>query len=315
MENQINIYLGIFFPDLIKWYPDKLINSKFAYYTNAETAMKIIGNREIWLRNATVMNDFSEISYGNSLLEKTMSSPVGKDFITSLELVFPGIKTEVCSLLNEGIHKLKDNIYLSCLSIHDNSENQTGRLSMWRAYGDVALIINSTPFSVETSKLGVFSTPVQYLNQSDLEKRIYKMTKDINNNTDLIRGMGKDYLVNILEQMLIQTVIGTKHPGFREENEWRVYFNQTNRRHPVLTRKVESIGGVSQVIWALPLRDDPANGLYKADIPSLFFRMIIGPTQFPNVIATAFKVLLEDAGVKDISGKIVVSDIPLRKHV
>ena len=44
----------------------KADNKKFAYYTTADTAVKIVKNQEVWLRNATVMNDFSEIAYGLS---------------------------------------------------------------------------------------------------------------------------------------------------------------------------------------------------------------------------------------------------------
>ena len=41
-------------------------HTDFVYYTNAATAQKIISNGEIWLRNASEMNDFSEIEYGMS---------------------------------------------------------------------------------------------------------------------------------------------------------------------------------------------------------------------------------------------------------
>ena len=55
-------------------------NRRFAYYNSADTAKSIIENQQIWLRNATVMNDFSEISYGLSLAMNSLSGPYGDDF-------------------------------------------------------------------------------------------------------------------------------------------------------------------------------------------------------------------------------------------
>lgn len=39
-----------------------------AHYTTAETALQIIQNRTFWLRNATLMNDYSEIEHGDACL-------------------------------------------------------------------------------------------------------------------------------------------------------------------------------------------------------------------------------------------------------
>ena len=42
--------------------------ARFAHYTSADVAMQIIkakpDNRSLWLRNATEMNDFSEVEFG-----------------------------------------------------------------------------------------------------------------------------------------------------------------------------------------------------------------------------------------------------------
>ena len=51
--------------DLIK--QDLNEGYKFAYYTTADIAKKILEKKEIWLRNAHVMNDYSELSYGLGL--------------------------------------------------------------------------------------------------------------------------------------------------------------------------------------------------------------------------------------------------------
>ena len=41
---------------------------KFVHYTSAFAATQIIQNEEVWLRNALVMNDFSEVQHGETCL-------------------------------------------------------------------------------------------------------------------------------------------------------------------------------------------------------------------------------------------------------
>jgi hypothetical protein len=79
-----------------------------------------------------------------------------------------------------------------------------------------------------------------------------------------------------------------------------------------MEKRVEVLGGVPQVVYALPLRDDPDNGLFGADIPSLLDRIIVGPTNYPYVTMRAFQSVLEDLDVEDFKKKVVASDIPLR---
>ncbi len=43
---------------------------KFAHYTSAEVAVSILKNKSVWLRNASVMNDFNEIEHGLNCLPK-----------------------------------------------------------------------------------------------------------------------------------------------------------------------------------------------------------------------------------------------------
>ena len=68
----------IFFPHIA----DKLrkippLNRRFAYYTTADTAMKILRSKQIWLRNTAVMNDSSEVDYGFSCFESAYRGKPG----------------------------------------------------------------------------------------------------------------------------------------------------------------------------------------------------------------------------------------------
>ena len=275
--------------------------------------MKIIRNKEIWLRNATVMNDFSEIGYGLTLARNGLASPAGKKFYTEVESVFPDFQAKIEDQICESEMHWRFETYLSCLSLHQPSEDQNGRLSMWRAYGEVAFIMNNTPFVAETDKLGVYSTPVHYLDQGDFDEQMLLAIRKISANVDHLRKSGRDAITNDILAWIFQSAIGVKHPGFLEESEWRIYFRTTGDEHPVLTKRVENVRGIPQPIWAIPLKHDPDSGLFGADIPNLLDRMIIGPTAYPYVSYKAFTELLSTAGVDDAESKVVVSDIPLRR--
>ena len=311
--DEANALIKIFFPGITDRLSEiKSGNKRFAYYTNAGTAKKIIQNREVWLRNATVMNDFLEISYGLDLMNKALSGPSGENFRDAANTVFPDVMKQVIPLLTHWERHWQLETYLSCLSLHESSEDKNGRLSMWRAYGDVGLIINNTPLTAVTDQLGVYSTPVHYLDQVGVETHLQTVATAISDNVDFIRALGEEAFVNITIYMVFLAAIGTKHPGFAEEKEWRIFFRPTEHPNSILSKKVVVIDSVPQVIWALPLQDDPDNGLHHADIPSLLDRIIVGPTTYPYVSARAFVELLEMAGVDQASRKVVVSDIPLR---
>ena len=39
-------------------------NRRLVYYTNADTAVSMIRNREVWMRKSSLMNDYREIEHG-----------------------------------------------------------------------------------------------------------------------------------------------------------------------------------------------------------------------------------------------------------
>ncbi|MVO18224.1 DUF2971 domain-containing protein [Parasedimentitalea huanghaiensis] len=54
--------------------------------------------------------------------------------------------------------------------------------------------------------------------------------------------------------MFFHTAIGTKHPDFAEEQEWRLYYRPTERESPVMLSRIEVLAGVPQTIFTLPLK-------------------------------------------------------------
>ena len=316
LPQDIDEFLRIFCPGDLERLHRLESETRLVYYTNAETAKSIVENKEIWFRNALLMNDFSEIQYGLKLMSDARSKPAGVRLRQTASELFPGVIEQSDFLLEYLKPDWRLETYLSCWSLHDPAEDQTGRLSMWRAYGDVALVLRNQVFHAFGEQTGIESLPVNYFSLKDYEEHLEQVRRNICNNTESILKGGKHKFEDDLSRMAFATAMRTKHPGFREEDEWRVWFRPTDMPDPmaVLAEKVVVIDGVPQNVWVLPLRDDPEKGLRQADMGSLLDRIILGPTAYPYVSARAFVALLEKAGVPDAANKVVVSDIPLRAN-
>ena len=103
-----------------------------------------------------------------------------------------------------------------------------------------------------------------------------------------------------------------KHPGFAEEQEWRLVYLPRMGESSVLEKSVDVIQGVPQTVYRIPLKDRPEDGLVGIEIPRLLERVIIGPSNFPWPLYEAFVAELKDAGVENADRKVVISDILLR---
>ena len=314
LDQEKERFLRIFCPGEVERLDDIRGNAKLVYYTRADTAKSIIQNREIWFRNAALMSDFSEISYGLKLLTNAVSGPVGESFGRTANGLFPDATGSAGVLLKPMIPDWHLETYLSCWSLHHPSEDQNGRLSMWRAYGDVALVLRNRAFHAFGDESGMQSLPVNYFSLSDCAAQVEQVAENIRSNAASIQGEGRRKFEEDLAQMAFLYAIRTKHPGFAEEEEWRVWFRPADNPggKAIFKEKVVVIDGIPQRVWALPLKNAPRKGLHNANIGSLLDRIIIGPTAYPYVSATAFVRLLEGVGVRDAADRVVVSEIPLR---
>ena len=58
--------------------------TRIVYYTSAATAMQILRNREIWMRNTQVMNDFLEVDHGISCVQRALATEAGRSEVAPL---------------------------------------------------------------------------------------------------------------------------------------------------------------------------------------------------------------------------------------
>lgn len=267
------------------------------------------------MRSTTTMNDYLEIEYGRELLISELSSSVGLKLQSAVDLCHPGVFDEAWGLVVAWLPGFKFDTYITCVSEHDASEDEIGRLSMWRAYGGktgVALVINGAVFDLQTNALGAYSSPVSYFNKAQFSEAIVTVAENIAKNKDNVSSMQRELVKNLLFTMFRFSVLCTKHPGFAEEREWRIVASPALHRSELLERDIAIVRSVPQPILKIPLQDQPSQGVVGLAIPDLIDRLIIGPCEFPHVTRSALWTALQEAGIDDPNPRIIESNIPLR---
>ena len=289
---------------------------KMAHYTTAENAALILKNQTLWLRNAQLMNDFSEVTYGTACLQASLQSGNGAQMEAALDAAHPGLWAAIAEFINRMEVQTRTQTYLTSLSAHD-PEYFLGRLSMWRAYGGptsgVAIIFNTEVFGQDSLKLGAFSSPVSYGDQVTMGTHLREMIQGIASNTELLRRVPFDNAKAIISNALQFNTLSHKHPAFAEEQEWRVIHRPLTDATAFITTSVETIRGIPQMVCKIPLRDQAGLNMPWLNLSQLLDRIIIGPCVYPQQVAWAFSEILRGIGV-DPTGKIVVAAIPLRQQ-
>lgn len=290
---------------------------RFAYYTTSATAHLILKNQELWMRSTAVMNDFSEVTHGLDCLISAYNSTAGEELKAAMDACFPEFSSNWSALFDAWIPTIKRNTYILSVSEHPQTEDLYGRLSMWRAYGGnsgVAFIFNGGPMFRPSDALKAYSSPVAYLAPAGIAEEMSAIAAGLRKHSAYIQTKGQEWLRVGMFEVFRFAAICTKHPAFAEEREWRVTSTQILHESARLKPTPEVIGGISQLLLKLKLEDVPAEGLNGLTIPEFLDRILVGPCEYPDVIAASLVSLLESVGVKNAEQKVHVTGIPLRPN-
>ena len=318
--------LEIFFPF---WADRKesIINRKgrFVHYTSAESALKIIQSKCLWMRNAKCMNDYSELLYGYHLLGRFFNERgPGNEFIKTVDNHKNGISKAAIIQYHDWWNGIQTNTFISAISEHDPAEDFHGRLSMWRAYGQnsaKAAIVFNLPFDNPNFLKGsnLILRPAAYFSEKELSDEIIQVITNIKNNAELISSWGMEIFQACVFLLLLLNTICLKHKGFLEEREWRVIHlprHMANLPKHIIPKTIESkieiVNGVPQNIYQMPLEEKAADSKVGTELNQVIDKVIIGPTQYPYPIFDAFVSELQKYGIKDAASRVIVSGIPLR---
>lgn len=295
----------------------KAAGSRFAYYTTAETAIKVLKHREIWMRNTRVMNDYMEVDHGLECLQDAYHSDAGGALKAALEKHYPGISAEFEGLFNAWIPSIRSDTYVTCVSEHSPEEDRYGRLSMWRAYGGaagVALILNGGVMLRPSEALGAYSSPVAYHDRLAVRSEMATAAARISRNPQLMEKLGREGAKSAVFHMLRFAAVCTKHPAFSEEREWRVVAMPSFEQTASLKMDVECIGSIPQRVLKIPLADQIDKGLHGLEPSAFVERVLIGPSDHAATVGQALHDALISAGIENPEDRIVFTGIPIRPN-
>lgn len=290
--------------------------NRFVHYTTAENAINIIKSRELWMRSPACMNDYMEISHGYSLLLNFFQDEkYRKTFIDSIDLYQVGLADEILNGFDAWWEKIRNDTFIASVSEHLSTEDKHGRLSMWRAYGSqegkAGLVLNNPP--KPSLKLGIILSQALYYTSDELSSDLLTIAESVSQNIEYIKTLKRETILGTVITSLIIYALCLKHPGFKEEREWRLIFlpNMLPDNNWV-KKSIETIGGIPQIVYKMPFKNCEDLGITGLDLSELLERIIIGPSQYSFVLFDAFNSTLISEEILNSNKKIVVSDIPLR---
>jgi hypothetical protein len=282
-------------------------NTRIAYYTTAETALKIIQNRTFWLRNPQLMNDYAEVIHGEQCLQSVMADPeVIAKAADTVDVIFPGFFANLANTWTESNRSGNTLRFVACLSEIDVNDDM-GALSMWRAYGGnngVALVMSNSLLDLDANFINTFHSPVLYGDASRVKELFVEVLQNIFSIQAVVSGVGVPFLKYRLLNALEFAMLSVKHVGFSEEKEWRM-IHHLSEESMHLKYRSEVVRGNAEVICEINLNSHPA--LAPA---AMIDKVIVGPCAFPASTAMAIRQAFHSVGGTIPS--VVTSDIPLR---
>ena len=156
--------------------------------------------------------------------------------------------------------------------------------------------------------------PVDYGGPGKFVEGVAGIVETMIANRDALRQIDPETVKTNLKYALDVMILSTKHPGFEEENEWRVIHRAQLTPAPNSPpSKIVSVNGIVQKVFYLPMKNIPEHDVTNADINTLLFRILIGPTPNPDLVWEGFVTLLAENGVQNPVDKVITCNIPLRR--
>jgi hypothetical protein len=287
---------------------------KLAHYTTADVAAQILLKRNIWMRNASSMNDYMEFTFGSNCLKGALRIH-GERFAAALNVVRPSLCHEVLEWLGNADFNHQHHTYLTSLSEHRPNDD-LGLLSMWRAYGGpvagVTLVFNTDFLEIDSNVLSAWSSPVVY-GEAAFLAAFEQTVQRLEQNPDTLRAVDPNVVRSIAFNALQFAILSTKHFGFREEREWRVIHGPREYASAWVQPTFETVRGKPEVVYHLPLENHEGMNLPEIDLNRLLCKVIIGPCQNPYQIASTFEDIMRSLGIEEPDKRIRISLIPLRQ--
>lgn len=291
------------------------------HYTTSAALVSIVQNNELWLSEATFLNDRHEIEFGRQLACSRIGASIAVEGS-------PEVRAMLERTLVNFESRTDPQVYVACFSFEGDD------LTQWRAYG-----ASDAPIAIELEHGPLM---FGYTSEGFLERVLYDphdqqwafdavltafsdaYRDDVRNpipfkrrGPPLTRDEENEIVAESLYHDLWRQIVTCKDPAFLAEREVRfVYtahdFSQSGKswypEHPV-PRFRERAG---RIIPYLSSKDLEFQNMERiGEIPTLPIRAVrIGPTAEPALVVRGIRNLLDTHGHGD--AQVSVSTLPFR---
>lgn len=299
-----------------------------AHYCSFSAFQSIISNREIWFSPIKSMNDIEEITRGKELIieySKDRSHKVWQ----ALEIIRNHDENLWNYINQEFAHRWDsdpDDTFISCWSECDLELGTEDDLAMWRGYGHngngVAIVIDPRLFLTEEGyESEIIACPVFYETEEEFAYRAATYFRSFVINllalTPADREEFKSLAVQAFVDLCYYLSVTHKHPGFKQEREWRFVWRRNQYLDQTLEQFVSSkaIGSSFHEKFCLPLNEKPDFVPTSLAITDLIKGVTLGPCAESDLKQNAILTLLENEGFEMNATRVFTSTIPFRHRV
>ena len=184
------------------------------HYCSVKSLFNIINSREIWLSNSMQMNDFTETTWINSLIQNKLIALADSKYREFAEKVV-------------DIYNINNSIpYIACFSADGDI------LSQWRTYSEDA---TGVAFGISTDKIGIKEQLPVTAASTDLRMGLYRVIYDPKEQATTVDDIFASWIRKIDLKLvdisgaslecagaLKRLSLVFKNPSFSEEMEWRI---------------------------------------------------------------------------------------------
>jgi len=285
------------------------------HYTGAPAIRGILQSRSIWASGAQYMNDWMEVVYGYDIIMNRLR-----------ELVEKGKLAERSRIVFKDVLRLMEAPDSPFIDAYFVAFCEKGNLlSQWRAYaGTQGFAIEFDPLVIKGELTLTTQAPARNLRlakveydtrrqQASFRELIDELCETIEG-TKSPHGRDKSLLPTLVEftRMVLSSWAATvKHPGFEEEQEWRVIFQPlitAEEKYLSTTEFVVRLEGPEFVTHVEFMPDEKVLGKRGTLLP--IKSIVCGPNVTMRTTMRALEILLRNNGYDGV--QIKRSEIPAR---
>lgn len=295
------------------------VGPQLAHYTSLENLENILKSEQLWLSNPLEMNDLEEVRFGVSHGLRILNQNQRLQNALATDVRRSGFRMWLEKVTDEYSRDGVLDLYVTCFSLHEPADDEDGRLSMWRGYGNDgkgAAIVFDTSKIAEVIESPLVLSRVHYASN---EKRLNWLEAKVESLAEFFEqnDVPNEYLKAAAEEIfrrLCLFAVFSKHRGFDEEREWRlVYFKDRDRQNSLsdYLGYFNGADGLSPKL-KLPLKAIPGVMSDSFGMATVISSIIVGPSASSPLTELAVRRMLKSIGHEELIEKLSMSSIPYR---